>query len=333
MKSAALFVALALVHSAIAMPSTDPNQPGALAAPAPADVSALRWTEGGPCKKDDENCFCTESVRLANVIRAKNGKAPLGVGTMGMLKNAVTWSKKMETGAEPFHHQSLRTTVIAPGDTCETTLSGENIAQNFVSGSEASDPAAVCMKAWENSPGHFANIISDSHENTAIGITVEASGKIWCTQTFSRKPAEPTGSEMCKPVGNAPGTSPPPPSPLPTTSARPSMAPSPLPSRAPAPSMAPSPVPTPTQEVIPMPSMGPEPSDGPMMVEPIPVDGVAKTLMHDWLMVRKTDGKKSVYVRVCGATECAYCRDEDRTSCYGAAESVHFDTVLTAYSL
>lgn len=312
-----LALGLALVQLAVGMPNSDVHFPPPLAEASTGDVSALRWTEGGPCPKDDEACMCNESVRLCNVIRANNGKEPLNVGTMAMLKNAMMWSKTMQTG--PFEHQSIRSLVVAPGETCETGLSGENIAQNFVSFSGASDPAAVCMKAWENSPGHFANIISDSHKNTAIGITVEESGKIWCTQTFSRTEAEPTGSEMCKPVGNAP-IEPEPTAPPPTLPPTPPPTAPPTAPPTPPPTTEPAPVPE-----IPMPSMEPEPSDGPVM-EPM-------RLEHDWFMVRKTGVKSSTYVEVCNETECRFCRDEDRTSCYDVSATKHLDSVLTAYNL
>lgn len=295
-----LALGLALVQLALGMPNSDADFPSPLAAATASDITALRWTEGGPCSKNDEACMCNESVRLANVIRAKNGKEPLKVGTMAMLKNAMMWSKTLETGQ--WKHQDIRSLVVAPGETCETGLSAENIAQNFVSFSGPSDPAAICMDAWENSPGHFRNIISDSHTNTVVGITIEESGKIWCTQTFSRTETEPTGSEMCKPVGIAP------------------IDPEPTASPSPPPMAEPTPMPE-----IPSPSMQPEPSDGPMM-EPM-------RLEHDWIMVRKTGVKNSTYVEVCNETECRFCRDEDRTSCYDVSASKHLDSILTSYNL
>lgn len=148
----------------------------------------------------------------------------------------------------------------------------------------------------------------------------------------STAPSAPPSTEPSMAPSAPPSMAPPPP-----PSARPSPPPIELPTPTP---VVPTPIVRPTPIELPTPTpVGPTPTMDPLMPsaepmpEPIPVDGIAKTLMHDWFMIRKTGGKKSVYVRVCGDVDCRYCRDEDRTSCYGAPESVHFDSVLTAYSL
>lgn len=197
-----------------------------------------RWGEGGPCAREDSVCMNNMAVQYTNAVRGRAGKAPIESGSKYMYENAMKHSRNMMNGA-PFEHQPIREGLtVGSGSKCEALLTGENIAYDFVPFSGASNPAKICVDAWEKSPGHYKNMIGD-HANNVVGITIGKDNRIWCTQVFSQKKAG--GAGMCAKPDNGVVVKPP-------VSPRPSPGNSPTPTSSPSPSPAPKKSPPPTPE-------------------------------------------------------------------------------------
>jgi uncharacterized protein YkwD len=170
-----------------------------------------------------------EFGRLINQYRADNGLGPLSVTLT--LTEANDWhDKDMARNAYFSHNDSLNrdpwTRYCAYGY-CYNTYKGENIAAGFTT-------AQSVFTAWENSPGHNANMLGSHY--TVIGIARYICspeehcqyGVYWATGFGGVDPGQPV------PIEGSP-TSTPPPSATATPTARPTTTatPSPTPSRTP----------------------------------------------------------------------------------------------------
>ena len=150
---------------------------------------------------DNTDAYCMNklAVSYTNAIRRKAGLPPLAMGSKAMLSNAMQHNKVMASRNNLFHQQ-LGNVVIGTGE-CRGTLSGENIAYNFVR--QGSDAAAMCVKQWEKSPGHYRNIVNRNNRNVIVAVWVASNKQVWCTQTFSTTPTG--GSGMCATPGGGGG--------------------------------------------------------------------------------------------------------------------------------
>lgn len=190
----------------------------------------------GPCADTDALCWNAEAVTLINQMRARlAGLPPLAVGTVAALDNAVGHSRRMAAGGRSaFQHQPDGAATAEIG--CNVFVSGENIAAGWPG---VDNPAAKCVKQWENSAGHRANILNSNHKETVVGIVSRADG-YWCTQTFQVKGAGRSGAR-CQPASRQPASGgsgggvaqpsvpPPVPSPPPITGQPPVQPPAPTP--------------------------------------------------------------------------------------------------------
>jgi len=132
-----------------------------------------------------------EIIRLVNVQRAAAGlpalavnlrlNAAAGFHTTDMIRISDLY------GPEVAHQHTLYGTSrpqvsdrfdAAGYDTWTTAFAyGENIAYGFSS-------AAAVMNAWMDSPGHRANILSATFREIGVAVGVDASGRLFFTQTF-----------------------------------------------------------------------------------------------------------------------------------------------------
>lgn len=120
----------------------------------------------------------SEVVRLVNIERRKNGLSPLSEDWQ--LSRVARYKSEDMRDRGYFSHTSP--TYGSPFDMMKSfgisyRSAGENIAKG------QSSPEAV-VRAWMNSPGHRANILSKSF--THIGVGYAKSGHIW-TQMFISK--------------------------------------------------------------------------------------------------------------------------------------------------
>ncbi len=119
-----------------------------------------------------------EVVRLVNVERAKQGLSPLTIDWE--LSRVAKYKSQDMHDKNYFSHTSP--TYGSPFDMMKKfgisyTAAGENIAKG-------QKTAAEVVKAWMNSEGHRANIMSTKY--THIGVGYVADGNYW-TQMFIKK--------------------------------------------------------------------------------------------------------------------------------------------------
>lgn len=122
-----------------------------------------------------------ETARLVNIERSKAGLSALIID--GQLSKIATIKAEDMNNNNYFAHTSP--TYGSPWDMAKrfgyTYRSfGENIAMG------QRTPAEV-VKAWMDSPGHKANILSKSYTNIGAGIAKDSDGRIYWVHMFSSK--------------------------------------------------------------------------------------------------------------------------------------------------
>jgi uncharacterized protein YkwD len=206
---------------------------GGSASPASAD----------PQLDSEEQAF----VILINNYRQANGLGPLTID-WEMQASSDWMSNDMGVKAYFSHTDSLGrdpwTRMCAFGY-CYNTWMGENIAAGFTT-------ARSVFCAWQNSPGHNANMLGANY--TAMGISrVYTAGS-------------PYGWYWTNDFGGVNSNATPPGSATPTPSTTPTCTPSPTPAPTPSPTLRPTPSPTPR----PTPSPTPTPTPSPMPESVLP---------------------------------------------------------------
>lgn len=91
-------------------------------------------------------------------------------------------SQNMASGSVPFGHQGFDARVQTLSQTFTFRSAGENVAFN----QGYSDPVAVAVNGWLNSPGHLNNIVG-SFNLTGIGVARNSIGEYFFTQIFWRQ--------------------------------------------------------------------------------------------------------------------------------------------------
>ncbi len=138
-----------------------------------------RWVEGA-CEPADYKCMNRRGLLLINEIRDGASVPALKMGTEAMLNNAMDHSKNLAAKGK-LEHQKLDFRL------CGSHIMGENVSQNHIflaPKSGPSDPTKMCIVQFKNSPGHYANMISQRFTHFVMGVFVTEDGYIWCTQTF-----------------------------------------------------------------------------------------------------------------------------------------------------
>ncbi|WEO76782.1 CAP domain-containing protein [Cryobacterium sp. SO2] len=112
-------------------------------------------------------------VSQTNAARAAKG-LPALKRNAAMDTVAQAWAVKM--AADGYQHNPDYSSQIPAG----WSMAAENIAWNYSS--------ATVVRAWLNSPGHYANIMT-AHTDIGVGYYVARNGEIFSVQNFARYPA------------------------------------------------------------------------------------------------------------------------------------------------
>ena len=122
-----------------------------------------------------------QTARLVNLERAKIGLPSLAVD--GQLSKIATIKAEDMNKNDYFAHKSP--TYGEPWDMAEHFgYSYRSFGENIAYGQQT--PEEV-VKAWMNSPGHKANILSKSYTNIGAGIAKNSQGRIYWVHMFSSK--------------------------------------------------------------------------------------------------------------------------------------------------
>lgn len=129
---------------------------------------------------DDVNSIEKEVVRLVNIERGKNGLKALEIDAE-LSKVARTKSKDM---ADKGYFSHTSPTYGSPFDMMKKfgikySYAGENIAKG-------QPTAESVVKAWMNSEGHRANILSKNFTKIGVGYYKDSKGTAYWTQMFIR---------------------------------------------------------------------------------------------------------------------------------------------------
>jgi len=251
---------------------------------------SARATSADPQLDSEEQAFIT----LINNYRAQNALGPLSID-WEMQASSDWMSNDMGVNAYFSHTDSLGRdpwTRMCDFGYCYNTWKGENIAAGY-------NTAQSVFIAWQNSPGHNANMLGANY--TAMGISRAYTagspyGWYW-TNDFggvnsnATPPgsATPTTSPTLTPSPTASPTHTPSPTPTPTSTPKPTHTPTPTPSPTltpspthtptpmPTPSLIPSPTPTPTPGPTSPPSLSPTPTPDPLPPPPAPTNTPTQT--------------------------------------------------------
>lgn len=129
--------------------------------------------EGAPLRTLEQ-----EVIRLINQERAKQGLPALTENWE--LSRVARYKSQDMIDKGYFAHQSP--TYGSPFDMMEAFgLKFSAAAENIAYGQRT---AAEVVKAWMNSPGHRANILSRSYRYTGVGAAKKANGTLYWTQMF-----------------------------------------------------------------------------------------------------------------------------------------------------
>ena len=104
---------------------------------------------------------------------------------------SIDHGKYLESKKELTHYQNENEEKKTPQDRAEyygakNYLTGENIVLLSIDGSSEQQIAEDMVKAWVNSPGHYANMINGDYDITGIAVDVDLKNKrIIAVQTFA----------------------------------------------------------------------------------------------------------------------------------------------------
>lgn len=101
-------------------------------------------------------------VDLVNSERGRRGLRPLRV-SMSLMQSARNWSGRQASERRMYHSGWAGM--------------GENVAYG------QRDPSDV-MRAWMNSTGHRANILSPRYSEVGVGVVMSGNGQAYYTQQF-----------------------------------------------------------------------------------------------------------------------------------------------------
>jgi uncharacterized protein YkwD len=115
-----------------------------------------------------------------NAYRASQSLPALALNAT-ISQTARIHSQNMASGSVPFGHQDFDTRVQTLSQTFTFSSVGENVSYN----QGYSDPVAIAVNGWLNSPGHLNNIVG-SFNLTGIGVASNNKGEYFFTQIFWR---------------------------------------------------------------------------------------------------------------------------------------------------
>lgn len=125
-------------------------------------------------------------LQQTNTFRAQNGLAPLRVST-ALHNLAQDWSVQ-QANAGAMSHRPNFTSWYPSG----WSLAAENVAAGY--------RADTVVGAWAGSPGHRANLLSNS-THIGIGVAVSSTGRLYYTQNFARYTSPVAELQLTAPDG------------------------------------------------------------------------------------------------------------------------------------
>jgi uncharacterized protein YkwD len=182
-------------------PPAEPAEPVTTPEPAVEDTSAPASSPAPAPELVQAAALSTEAaevVRLTNLERTNRGLKPYAINTCAT-DRAQAWSERMARDRW-LRHSNVSATMTA----CQATGASENIA------SGQRTPAEV-VRAWMNSTGHRAAILSTNRTHIGVGVARTSTGRAYWTQIFLKNPL----------VGNTAPTATPSPTPTDTATATP----------------------------------------------------------------------------------------------------------------
>jgi len=123
----------------------------------------------------DYRAYLNEVLEYTNQVRAEQGKAPLVLDeklSEAAMARALENSKKniishvRPNGTE--WHSILISAALTYGAAAENIAAGQN-------------SATAVVEAWKGSPGHYANMISDSYKKLGVGLVIDPSNSFGYT--------------------------------------------------------------------------------------------------------------------------------------------------------
>lgn len=148
----------------------NPPPPAQTVAPSPAPAPAT------------EVAALEQSVhQKINAYRASRSLPALALNAT-LSHVARIHSQNMASGSVPFGHEGFDARVQTLSQTFTFRSVGENVSYN----QGYSDPVAVAVNGWLNSPGHLNNIVG-AFNLTGIGVARNNNGEYFFTQIFWRQ--------------------------------------------------------------------------------------------------------------------------------------------------
>ncbi|MEP7214499.1 MAG: CAP domain-containing protein [Acidobacteriota bacterium] len=119
---------------------------------------------------------------MLNEVRAENGLSPL-IWDDQVAELARVHSQSM-ADYKFFSHKDMDGMTV-DGRAESYGLTGwRGIGENIATMRGQSDPAAIAVKTWMQSPGHRQNILGGRWNDSAVGIAVANDGTYYFTQVF-----------------------------------------------------------------------------------------------------------------------------------------------------
>jgi uncharacterized protein YkwD len=152
----------------------------------------------------------SQFVGRINSLRASKGLGQLQVSGE-LVSVARRWTDRMVAAGQISHNPNLGSEVSG-----SWTKLGENVGVGY--------DVDSLMQAFINSPAHYRNLVDPEWSYVAVGVTVEASGRVFTTHNFMAMGQAPPAPPPSSPSPPANRSNPSPPTtapPAPTTTAPP----------------------------------------------------------------------------------------------------------------
>jgi len=122
--------------------------------------------------------YTEEVLRLTNVERAKAGLSDLSAPSAALSEAAFIRAEEIITLFDHRRPDGTYVDALANALRIPWRALGENIAMGSFP-----TPESV-VKAWMESPGHRANILSNSYNQLGVGVTRDSRGSWYWVQVF-----------------------------------------------------------------------------------------------------------------------------------------------------
>ena len=145
-------------------------------------AAAMTFAFAAPVNAQDD--AAQEILELINKERAKKKLKPL------------KWDDRLGKAAKDYAESMAKSGKFSHKDKNGRTVSDRvrdqhveaaDIGENIYQASDSKDLAKNALRDWMKSPGHRANILSNTWETTGIGVAKARNGVVYITQVFVRE--------------------------------------------------------------------------------------------------------------------------------------------------